>query len=58
MHLAEFKKRVNYIKDYETRTETFDQSVLTTLDSLKVDYLQERHKLETALREFQEFQNN
>lgn len=58
LHLAEFKKRVNYIKDYETRTETFDQSVLTTLDSLKGDYFQERHKLETALREFQEFQNN
>lgn len=58
LHLDEFKKRFNYIKDYEIRTETFDESVITTLDSLKVDYLQERHKLEAALREFQEFQNN
>jgi hypothetical protein len=55
-HLEEFKKRVDYIKDYESRTEFFDQSVVHTLDSLKVDYLQEKLKLEAAMCEFQEFQ--
>jgi hypothetical protein len=55
-HLEEFKRRVDYIKYYESRTEFFDQSVLHTLDSLKVDYLQEKLKLESAMCEFQEFQ--
>lgn len=55
LHLDEFKKKVNYIKDYETRTEIFDQSVIHILDSLKADYLQEKLKLEVALCEFQEF---
>jgi hypothetical protein len=54
-HLDQFKKRVNYIKDYETNTESFDSSVVHTLDSLKLDYLQEKLKLEAALCEFQEF---
>lgn len=54
-HLDEFKMRVNYIKDFESKTETFDQSVIHTLDSLKVDYLQEKLKIEAALCEFQEF---
>lgn len=52
-HVDEFKKRVNYIKDYETNTETFDQSVVHALDSLKLDYLQEKFKLEAAMYEFQ-----
>lgn len=54
-HLDEFKLRVNYIKDFESKTETFNQSVVHTLDSLKVDYLQEKLKIEAALCEFQEF---
>jgi predicted Ser/Thr protein kinase len=52
-HVDEFKKRVNYIKDYEASTETFDQSVVHALDSLKLDYLQEKLKLETAMYGFQ-----
>lgn len=52
-HVDEFKKRVNYIKDYESNTETFDQSVVYALDSLKLDYLQEKLKLEAAMHEFQ-----
>lgn len=56
LHVDEFKKRVNYIKDYESNTETFDPSVVHTLDSLHLDYLQERLKLEAAMCEFQEFQ--
>lgn len=55
-HLDEFKNRVNYIKDYEADTETFDRSVVHMLDSLKLDYLQEKLKLEAAMCEFQEFQ--
>ncbi|OXA68257.1 hypothetical protein B0A67_21025 [Flavobacterium aquidurense] len=54
-HLDQLKKRVNYIKDYETRTENFDLSVVHKLDSLKFDYLQEKLKLEATLCEFQEF---
>ncbi|MBF4494249.1 hypothetical protein IRZ83_13315 [Flavobacterium sp. JLP] len=54
-HLEELKKRVNYIKEYETRTESFDSSVVNKLDSLKLDYLKEKLKLEAALCEFQEF---
>lgn len=55
-HLGEFKKKVNYIKDYETRTDNFDTVVVHKLDSLKLDYLQEKLKLEAALCELQEFQ--
>lgn len=54
-HLDQFKKKVNYIRDYETTTESFDSSVVHTLDSLKLDYLQEKLKLEAALCEFREF---
>lgn len=54
-HLDQLKKRVNYIKDYETRTESFDLSVVHKLDSLKFDYLQEKLKLEATLYDFQEF---
>lgn len=54
-HLEQLKKKVNYIQDYETSTENFDSSVVHKLDSLKLDYLQEKLKLETALCEFQEF---
>lgn len=54
-HLGELKKRVNYIKEYETNTESFDSSVVKKLDSLKLDYLQEKLKLEAALCEFHEF---
>lgn len=54
-HLFELKKRVNYIKDYESRVENFDSSVVNKLDSLKLDYLKEKLKLESALCEFQEF---
>lgn len=53
--LDQLIKRVNYIKDYETRTEHFDSSVVHQLDSLKLDYLQQKLKLEAALCEFQEF---
>ena len=51
-HLERLKKKVKYIKDYEVSTEHFDENVSYTLDSLKVDYLQEKLKLEAALCEF------
>ncbi|BDU25718.1 hypothetical protein [Flavobacterium sp. GSB-24] len=54
-HLEELKRRVNYIKEYETNTESFNSSILHKLDSLKLDYLQEKLKLEASLCEFQEF---
>ena len=54
-HLEELKRKVRYIKEYETSTESFDSSVVRSLDSLKLDYLQEKIKLEGALCEFQEF---
>ncbi|WP_194139243.1 hypothetical protein [Flavobacterium hungaricum] len=54
-HLEELKRRVNYIKEYEISTESFNSSVVHTLDSLQLDYLQEKLKLEASLCEFQEF---
>jgi len=54
-HLEQLKKKVNYIKNYETSTENFDASVVHKLDSLKLGYLQEKLKLEAALCDFQEF---
>ncbi|OIV40526.1 hypothetical protein [Flavobacterium johnsoniae] len=54
-HLEELKRRVNYIKEYEISTDSFNSSVVHTLDSLQLDYLQEKLKLEASLCEFQEF---
>lgn len=54
-HLEQLKKKVHYIKEYEATTENFDSSVVHKLDSLRLDYLQEKLKLEAALCEFREF---
>ncbi|UPZ14406.1 hypothetical protein [Flavobacterium humidisoli] len=56
-HLEELKRRVSYIKEYETSTESFNSSVVHQLDSLKLDYLQEKLKLEAALCRLQEFKS-
>lgn len=55
-HLREFKKKVKYIKEYAANTDHFDEGVSHTLDSLRVDYLQEKIKLEAALCEFNTYQ--
>jgi hypothetical protein len=54
-HLDQIKKKVKYIKDYEANTEKFEPIVIQKLDSLKLDYLQEKLKLESALYEFKEY---
>ncbi|MXO06717.1 hypothetical protein [Flavobacterium sp. HBTb2-11-1] len=50
-HLDRLKQKVAYIKDYEVSIDHFDQDVSHTLDSLKIDYLQEKMRLEAALCE-------
>jgi|GEM_PF-1467852 len=56
-HLEELKRRVSCIKEYETSTESFNSSVVHQLDSLKLDYLQEKLKLEAALCRLEEFKS-
>jgi hypothetical protein len=53
-HLDQFKKKVKYIKEYQAHNENFNASLEHTIDSLRVDYLQEKFKLETVLGEFSE----
>lgn len=55
-HLREFKKKVKYIKEYAANTDHFDKGVHHTLDSLRVDYLNEKIKLEAALCEFKTYE--
>lgn len=55
LHLDQIKIKAENIKDYEANTEKFGPVVLHTLDSLKIDYLQEKLKLEAALCEFREY---
>lgn len=53
-HRDQLNKKVKYIKDYAANTEKFGPIVIEKMDSLKVDYLQEKLKLESALCAFKE----
>ncbi|MEP6804692.1 MAG: hypothetical protein ABI892_09230 [Flavobacterium sp.] len=50
-HLDELKKKVKYIRGFAIHIEKYDPALQHTIDSLKEDYLQEKYKLEDALKD-------
>ena len=54
-NLDHFKQKVKYIKDYQGQIEKSDPSLQHKFDSLKVDYLEGKLKLESSLRQFKEY---
>lgn len=51
-HLDQLKKKVKYIRGFAIHIEKYDPALQHTIDSLKEDYLQEKYKLEDALKDF------
>lgn len=51
-HLDQLKKKVKYIRGFAIHIEKYDPALQHTIDSLKEDYLQEKYKLEDALKGF------
>ncbi|WP_143154985.1 hypothetical protein [Flavobacterium chilense] len=51
-HLDQLKKKVKYIRGFAIHIEKYDPALQHTIDSLKEDYLQEKNKLEDALKDF------
>lgn len=51
-HLDQLKKKVKYIRGFAIHIEKYDPTLQHTIDSLKKDYLQEKYKLEDALKDF------
>lgn len=51
-HLDEFKSKVKYIREFATHIGNLDPALQQTRDSLKLDYIQEKLKLEEVLSQF------
>lgn len=51
-HLDEFKNKVKFIRGYATHPENWDPMLQQKHDSLKLDYIKEKLKLENALSQF------
>jgi len=51
-HLDQLKKKVKYIRGFAIHIEKYDPALQHKIDSLKEDYLQEKYKLEDALKDF------
>jgi hypothetical protein len=49
-HLDQLKGKVKYIREFAVHIEKYDPDLQHTIDSLKEDYLQEKFKLEDALK--------
>lgn len=53
-HLDQFRKKVKHIQTYQRQIQNFDPSLQHTYDSLKLDYLKEKLKLEASIYRFRE----
>lgn len=49
IHLDQFKSKVKFIRKFVTHIENWDPTLQRKQDSLKLDYIQEKLKLENAL---------
>lgn len=53
-HLDKFKNKVKFIREFAAHIENWDPGLQRKHDSLKLDYIQEKLKLENALCQFSE----
>ncbi|MEO8254131.1 MAG: hypothetical protein ABI554_07045 [Flavobacterium sp.] len=50
-YLDQLKEKVKYIREFAVHIEKYDPDLQPTIDSLKEDYVQEKFKLEDALKQ-------
>lgn len=53
-HLTKFKNKVKFIREFATHIENWDPGLQRKHDSLKLDYIQEKLKLENAVCQLSE----